>query len=120
MNKKNGGGIQVSNVARNGVPHGCDLAGYHPALQSPSLRYPHYQTYSVLIVILAVAALVVFSAQPARAQENGFSETFDDPTLPGWERHPDATSIVDGVLQINPGGFASVLAIGQRSLSRSR
>ena len=62
--------------------------------------------YSVLVVTLAVMALLVLSVHPARAQENGFSETFDDPTLPGWERHPDATSIVDGVLQINPGGFA--------------
>ena len=61
---------------------------------------------SVLVVILAVTIFVTLPIQTARAQENGFTETFDDPTLPGWERHPDAASIVDGVLQINPGGFA--------------
>lgn len=62
--------------------------------------------FHALIIPLTVMALVVFSVHPALAQEDGFTETFDDSTLPGWERHPDATSIVDGVLQINPGGFA--------------
>jgi hypothetical protein len=61
-----------------------------------------------LFSLVLLASLILLLALPASvsAQANGFSETFDDPTLPGWERHPDATSIVDGVLQINPGGFA--------------
>jgi len=33
------------------------------------------------------------------------TETFDDPGLPGWERSPDV-AVVDGVLHVEPGGFA--------------
>lgn len=33
----------------------------------------------------------------SHAQDSGLRETFDDPTLPGWERSPDVT-IADGVL----------------------
>lgn len=40
-----------------------------------------------------------------QAQEPGFTETFDDPTLPGWEHSPNVT-VVDGVLRVEPGGFA--------------
>ncbi|MEW5941077.1 MAG: DUF4956 domain-containing protein [Chloroflexota bacterium] len=61
-----------------------------------------------LLSLVLLAGLIVLLASPASvlAQENGFTETFDDSSLPGWERHPDATAVVDGVLQINPGGFA--------------
>jgi hypothetical protein len=32
-----GGGIQVSDVVQNGIPHTRDLTGFHPAPQKPSL-----------------------------------------------------------------------------------
>ena len=35
--KNFGGGTQVSNVARNGIPQTRTLAGFHPAPRSPSL-----------------------------------------------------------------------------------
>lgn len=39
------------------------------------------------------------------AQDNSFSETFDDPVLPGWEKSPGA-AVSDGILRIEPGNFA--------------
>lgn len=58
-----------------------------------------------LVATLAVSILLLILASPALGQEITFSETFDDPALPGWERSPDAT-VVDGVLRIEPDGFA--------------
>lgn len=58
--------------------------------------------WAAIILSLAVV-LGTFSVQ---AQEGGFSETFDDPALPGWERSPN-TEVVDGVLRIQPGNHAS-------------
>ena len=40
------------------------------------------------------------------AQEEGFTETFDDPELPGWDRTSGVES-VDGVLFIEPNNFAT-------------
>jgi hypothetical protein len=54
-----------------------------------------------LVALLIVALLVA----PVKAQEPGFTETFDDPTLPGWEHLP-GVSVVDGVLRLEPGNFA--------------
>lgn len=61
-----------------------------------------------LFSLVLLASLIILLALPTSvfAQENGFTETFEDPALPGWERHPDATSVADGVLKIDPGGFA--------------
>jgi len=50
---------------------------------------------------LLVVFLIVL---PVRAQEPGLTETFDNPTLPGWEHSPGVT-VADGVLQIKPGNF---------------
>ena len=55
-----------------------------------------------LITLLLMVALLVV---PIRAQEPGFTETFDDPTLPGWEHSPNA-AVVEGVLRVEPGNFA--------------
>lgn len=54
--------------------------------------------------IVLVAALLVTQA-PAEAQQEGFREVFDDPTLPGWERSREVV-VADGVLRMNPGSFA--------------
>ena len=61
----------------------------------------------VVLAALHLAVALFGSLEGAAfAQEGGFAETFNDANLPGWERHPKATSVVDGVLQINAGGFA--------------
>ena len=59
-------------------------------------------------LLVALLFLVVMALLPltARAQEpNGYKETFDDPTLPEWERSRE-TVVVDGVLRMDPGNFA--------------
>lgn len=58
---------------------------------------------AVLLVamLLVVAALAV----PASGQEPVLTETFDDPTLPGWEHTPEV-EVVDGVLRVPALGFA--------------
>ena len=35
--------------------------------------------------------LLVIMYVPTQAQESGLTETFDDPTLPGWEHAPEVT-----------------------------
>ena len=55
---------------------------------------------------ITVLLLVLFPIQlRSNAQEGVFSETFDDPTLPGWEYSPEA-QVVNGVLRIQPDNFA--------------
>ncbi len=57
--------------------------------------------------ILALPALLLLAALTtvALAQGEGFSETFDNPDLPGWEHSPNA-QVVDRGLRIESGGFA--------------
>jgi len=61
-----------------------------------------------LLSLLLLSSLILLLASPMSvlAQENGFTETFEDPNLPGWERPPDLATVVDGVLQISRDGFA--------------
>jgi hypothetical protein len=56
-----------------------------------------------MMLLLGIALLI---ACPAGAQESAFSDTFDDPLLPGWEHSPDV-AVVDGALRIAPGNFAA-------------
>jgi hypothetical protein len=58
----------------------------------------------MVLGILLIAVLLVAHA-PAEAQQEGFHETFDDPTLAGWERSREVV-VADGVLRMNPGSFA--------------
>jgi photosystem II stability/assembly factor-like uncharacterized protein len=59
------------------------------------------RTVLVTAILLAVAAM----AAPITGQEIVFTETFDDASLPEWEHPPDVT-VADGVLRIEPNGFA--------------
>lgn len=52
-----------------------------------------------------ILALVLACLSNAHAQDGNLRETFDDPTLPGWELSPEA-SVSEGVLHLNPWGFA--------------
>ncbi len=56
------------------------------------------------LVSLLVAFLTVF-AFSVQAQQAGFTENFDDPSLPGWE-HSDNARVDQGVLHIGAEGFA--------------
>ena len=56
--------------------------------------------------ILILTLLLLFLLPSiAQAQENGFTETFDDSTLENWEA-PHNITVVDGILKIDDGGFA--------------
>jgi hypothetical protein len=58
------------------------------------------------LVLLALLTLLV--AAPVGAQEgdaNGFTENFDDATLPGWEHSGDAI-VTNGVLKMDSGNMA--------------
>jgi len=57
------------------------------------------------ILLSTVLAIVLILPGKASAQADGIQESFDDPTLPGWEHPPEAT-VTEGVLAIQPGGYA--------------
>jgi hypothetical protein len=58
-----------------------------------------------LIVWMMVLSVVLLSAVPALAQEDGYQETFDDPSLPEWEHSREAV-VTGGMLKLTPGSFA--------------
>jgi hypothetical protein len=58
-----------------------------------------------LIPFILVFAVLFSPAVGALAQEDSFTETFDEESLPGWERSEQAV-VQNGVLKINPGHFA--------------
>lgn len=60
-----------------------------------------FTTSMLLLILLILGSLVT----PALAQQESFQDSFDDPTLPGWE-HSREVVVQDGVLEINAGGFA--------------
>lgn len=49
---------------------------------------------------------MVGTVTPAYSQDGPFEDTFDNPDLPGWQHTPNV-SVTDGVLRVEPGGFAS-------------
>jgi hypothetical protein len=63
------------------------------------------QTHIKCIIFVFI---IVFTSMPLTAvfaQDEPSTETFDDQSLPGWERSPEAV-VQDGVLSIAPGNFA--------------
>lgn len=74
------------------------------------------KTTKVLLIFVFMAVLFL-PGVGIRAQEEPSTETFDDASLPGWERSPEAV-VQDGVLRINPGNFAVKFGdYGQGSMS---
>lgn len=63
------------------------------------------KTLSRMIVFSVFLGFALMPFPSPQAQEGGFSEAFADPSLPGWERSPNAT-VGNGVLRIESGGFA--------------
>ncbi|MBN2148409.1 MAG: DUF4956 domain-containing protein [Anaerolineales bacterium] len=65
---------------------------------------------ATLLMGLTAAALLV---APAAAQgDQGFTETFEDPQLPGWEYAPEVV-VTEGTLRIGPAQFAARLGAWQ-------
>jgi len=61
---------------------------------------------SLIFLLLSSALIIALFIVPAAAQGEGFTETFDDTQLPGWEHSPEVV-VRDGVLRITPGNFAA-------------
>jgi photosystem II stability/assembly factor-like uncharacterized protein len=59
-----------------------------------------------IVVIGITFVLLLISAGSVGAQEGSFTETFDNPSLPGWENSPGAT-VTGGILNVGPGDFAT-------------
>jgi len=61
-------------------------------------QFPSIQFLFVLFIFIPLTVTY--------AQGSGFSESFDDATLPGWD-HSEGVVVVDGVLRIEPGNFVT-------------
>lgn len=59
------------------------------------------KTLPLGILFLCAIVILVFFIIPAFAQEEGFSETFDNPQLSGWDHSPEVI-VSDGILTIGP------------------
>jgi hypothetical protein len=60
----------------------------------------------ITVLALSSALILALFVLPALAQGEGFSETFDDAQLPGWEHSPEVI-VSEGFLRIAPGNFAA-------------
>lgn len=70
------------------------------------------KTVSIAILLLSSALIIGLFVVPAMAQGEGFTETFDDSQLPGWEHSPEVI-VMDGILRIAPGNFAARMGVWQ-------
>jgi photosystem II stability/assembly factor-like uncharacterized protein len=61
--------------------------------------------YLRALAVMALASVLFLPPIPAQAQDGGLSESFADPSLPGWEVSPNAR-VVDGTLLIEGSGYA--------------
>jgi len=59
----------------------------------------------IMLIAIMAAATMLGSIVVANAQEGELRETFDDPSLPGWERSPGAF-VAEGALHLAPGDLA--------------
>lgn len=64
------------------------------------------KTISLIALLLSSTLIIALFVFPAAAQGEDFTESFDDPQLPGWEHSPEVI-VSDGVLRIAPGNFAA-------------
>ncbi len=64
------------------------------------------KTITTLSFIVAWMGIGLLPTTSLQAQEPGFTETFDNPSLPGWEHSPNAT-VAAGVLRIESGGYVA-------------
>ena len=66
---------------------------------------PYRIVIRLLCVVLTCTPLLMLAAAIVQAQEDGLNETFDDPSLSGWE-HNEGASAAGSILRLEPGGFA--------------
>jgi len=51
-----------------------------------------------ILYLLVISSVAISTMTLIRAQQNGFTETFDNPSLPGWEvNHASVTAFLDCV-----------------------
>jgi len=60
---------------------------------------------SLIITTICAVVLLALPFSSAFAEDDGFTDTFDDPELTGWDRSPEAI-VTEGVLRIGPGNIA--------------
>jgi photosystem II stability/assembly factor-like uncharacterized protein len=60
----------------------------------------------VFRVIFVLTLLVSLLTSPASSQDGPFEDSFDRPELQGWQ-HNEGAYVQDGLLRLEPGGFAS-------------
>ncbi len=68
------------------------------------------KTVSLTVLLLSSSLILALFVIPALAQDEGFTETFDDTQLPGWEHAPEVI-VSDGILRIAPGNFAARMGV---------
>jgi len=68
------------------------------------------KTLSLFVLISSSILIVTLFVLPVASQGEGFTETFDDTQLPGWEHSPEVV-VRDGVLRIAPGNFAARMGV---------
>lgn len=64
------------------------------------------RTFPIAVIIFSSIFILALFVFPALAQGDGFTESFDDPQLTGWEHSPEVI-VSEGVLRIAPGNFAA-------------
>lgn len=70
------------------------------------------KTISLIVLLLSSTLIIALFVVPAMAQGEGFTETFDDTQLPGWEHSPEVI-VSNGALRIAPGNFAARMGVWQ-------
>ncbi len=64
-----------------------------------------YRNVVRLLCVAFMCTPLVLATVLVQAQDDGLNETFDDPSLAGWDRNENV-SVAEGILRLNPGGFA--------------
>ena len=67
---------------------------------------------SLIVLLLNSILIIALFVFPAMAQGEGFTETFEDTQIPGWEHSPEVI-VSNGVLRIAPGNFTARIGVWQ-------
>lgn len=64
------------------------------------------KTITRIALLLSAVLIIAMFVIPASAQGEGFTDTFENTQLPGWEHSPEVI-VSEGILRIAPGNFAA-------------
>jgi hypothetical protein len=67
----------------------------------------HFMLLVVVLVTGNVLLLALMISLSNHVRDNDFTDSFDDPTLPGWE-HTAHVRVINGVLRVEPGNGAFI------------